>query len=115
MTSASTTRYSLQTTSKGPLTLIAVRMIPFMQADRLHSFDGNRTARSESIHGAICDGWACKSIRADVSERQKMVEKAEGVLNKMRAKTEKYDETRQKVISSVAQRPSKKHKYCTLL
>lgn len=50
---------------------------------------------------------ACGHPRHTINptERQRAVKKAEAVLLKMRAKTERYDDARQEVISSVAKRP----------
>ncbi|EJT48980.1 hypothetical protein A1Q1_01969 [Trichosporon asahii var. asahii CBS 2479] len=73
------------------------------------------TAGYEDVHRTLrCRFVPARLKQADPSERQQLVEKAQSVLKKMRKKTEKYDDARQKVISSVAQRPPKR-KFCPLL
>ncbi|EKC97690.1 hypothetical protein A1Q2_08002 [Trichosporon asahii var. asahii CBS 8904] len=73
------------------------------------------TAGYEDVHRTLrCRFVPARLKQADPSERQQLVEKAQSVLKKLRKKTEKYDDARQKVISSVAQRPPKR-KFCTLL
>lgn len=95
------------------LILIDVRT-PISASSHL-SFHGKVTAGYEDVHRTLrCRFVPARLKQADPSERQQLVEKAQSVLKKLRKKTEKYDDARQKVISSVAQRPPKR-KFCTLL